>query len=64
MTDFGRLKDWAGAHGFTLKAEIANGPKVLDPKVVQAALDPYASCGPLVQLDPPAKGYVMGAQVT
>lgn len=58
------LQIWAGTHGFTLDAQIANGPKVLDPAVVQAALGPYASCGPLVQLDAPAKGYLMGARIT
>ncbi len=58
------LQTWAGTHGFTVKSDIANGPKVLDPDVIQAALEPYASCGPLDQLDPPPKGYVMGSRIT
>ncbi len=58
------LQTWAGTHGFTVKADIANGPKVLDPAAVQAALDPYASCGPLQQVDPPPKGYLLGGRIT
>lgn len=58
------LDDWAAAHGFTLKTDIVAGPKVLEAAAVQEVLDSHASCGPLVQLDPPPGGYPLGATIT
>jgi eukaryotic-like serine/threonine-protein kinase len=53
------LADWASLHGFTLKGKVANGPKILMPDVVQAEVDKFASCGPLLQVNPPQEGYVL-----
>ena len=58
------LEIWAGTHGFTLKLDLVNGPRVLDPDAVQKVLDDLASCGSLEQVDPPAKGYELGATIT
>jgi len=58
------LDDWAAAHGFTLKTDIVAGPKVLEAAAVQEVLDSLASCGPLIQLDPPPGGYPLGATIT
>lgn len=58
------LDGWAAAHGFTLKTDIVAGPKVLETAAVQKVLDSLASCGPLVQLDPPPGGYPLGATIT
>jgi eukaryotic-like serine/threonine-protein kinase len=53
------LAAWAGGHGFALKGKVANGPKILMPDTVQAEIDKFASCGPLLQLNPPQEGYVL-----
>lgn len=58
------LEAWAAAYGFTLKTDILAGPRLLDPAVVQQALEPLGNCGPLTQLDPPSGGYPMGATIT
>ncbi len=53
------LAAWARGHGFALKGKVANGPKILMPDTVQAEIDKFASCGPLLQLNPPQEGYVL-----
>ncbi len=58
------LEIWAGTYGFTLAVDMMVGPKVLDPKAVQAVLDGLASCGPLEQGDAPAAGYPLGATIS
>jgi hypothetical protein len=58
------LDAWAAGNGFTLKAELLAGPRLLPPAAVAEALAPLAGCGALDQLDPPAGGYPMGATIT
>jgi hypothetical protein len=58
------LQNWADVHGFDLKTDVLNGPRVLPVEVVQEVLDGLASCGPLQQLDAPSSGYPMGATIT
>ncbi|MFZ1470716.1 MAG: serine/threonine-protein kinase [Paracoccaceae bacterium] len=58
------LEIWAGTYGFTMKLDLATGPRVLEPKAVQTVLDGLANCGPLTQVDPPAGGYALGATIT
>src|SRR5690606_22036158 len=58
------LEAWAKTYGFSLKTDILAGPKTLDLETLHAALAPLASCGPLIPLDPPSKGYPMGATIT
>lgn len=58
------LEAWAKTFGFTLKTDIIAGPKVLEQATLEAALEPLQSCGALQLLDPPAKGYPLGATIT
>ncbi|NJS38753.1 MAG: protein kinase [Rhodobacteraceae bacterium] len=58
------LEAWAAKHGFALKLDLANGPRVLDPAAVQDVLDGMANCGPLLQVEPPVDGYPLGATIT
>jgi serine/threonine-protein kinase len=58
-----RLNAAALPAGLTGRIEIALGPRRLPAASVQAVLDRLADCGPLVQQDPPAQGYPMGAPV-
>ena len=58
------LEIWAGTYGFTLKLNLANGPKILEPQTVQSVLDRLASCGPLIQVEPPYGGYALGDAIT
>jgi eukaryotic-like serine/threonine-protein kinase len=58
------LEAWAVKHGFALKLDLANGPRVLDPQAVQEVLDGMANCGPLFQVEPPVDGYPLGSTIT
>ncbi len=58
------LEAWAAKHGFALKLDLANGPRVLDPQAVQDVLDGMANCGPLLQIEPPVDGYPLGTTIT
>jgi len=59
----GRLDDWAEANGFALIQDLRIGPKVLPVATVQSVLDGRETCGRLVQADPPADGYPLGATI-
>lgn len=58
------LEVWAGAYGFSLKLDLANGPRDLNPQTVQTVLDGLANCGPLLQIEPPTGGYALDGTIT
>ncbi len=58
------LEVWAAKHGFALRLNLANGPRILDPAAVQDVLDGMANCGPLSQVEPPVDGYPLDSTLT
>ncbi|MDP3195616.1 serine/threonine-protein kinase [Tabrizicola sp.] len=57
------ISDWARQAGLTARVDIVIGPRILPVAGVEEMILPFATCGQLRPVQPPASGYAIGDTV-
>ncbi len=58
------IDDWAAGAGFSATSAILAGPRILRAAVVDQAVQPVTTCGPMRQSSPPPEGYGLFETIT